>query len=182
MKGFLKTFFRLLLWLLLAAIVGGGLYLLCDFLDVPKSAAAAAAAIALALLLGFVIIRRIIVRRHRRLQIERIVSLDGGITDTPADSRVLDNRWGRAVSIMRESYLGRWGNPLYALPWYMIMGKTGAGKSSSISHSGLNAMKTDVGPEEPGASTRNCDWHFFREAIIMDTAGRYALPINESQD
>ena len=183
MKSILKGILRFIFWLLLAALAAGGLYALCAYFNIPKSAAAAGAAIVFALVLGIVIARRIVLRRRRRMQIERIVSLDStGISDAPADSRVIENRWSRAVSIMRESYLGRWGNPLYALPWYMIMGKSGAGKSSSISHSGLSAMKTDVGPEEPGASTRNCDWHFFREAIIMDTAGRYAMPINEAQD
>lgn len=182
MKGVLKTVLRLLLWTLLAAVVLGGLYLLCVMLDLPKSAAAACFALLLALLLGTVLLRRFIVRRRNRMQIQKIVTLDTGIEDDSPDSRIIDNRWNRAVSIMRTSYLGRWGNPLYALPWYMVMGKTGAGKSSSIAHSGLNAMQTDVGPEDPGASTRNCDWHFFREAVVMDTAGRYAVPLNEAED
>ena len=182
MKGILKTFFRLLGWTLVVAAAVGGLYLLCILLDLPRSAVAAAFALILALLLGIVLTRRIFVRRRRRLQIQTIVAMDPvGIRDAP-DSRLIDNRWNRAVSIMRESYLGRWGNPLYALPWYMVMGKTGAGKSSAIGHSGLNAMHTDVGPDDEEKSTRNCDWHFFREAVVMDTAGRYAVPLNEAGD
>ena len=183
MKGILKTFLRILLWIFAAAVILGGPYLVCALLDLPRSAAIAASALICALLLGIVLIRRIFLRRKRRLQIQKIVTLDStGLEDDAPGSRLIDNRWNRAVSVMRESYLGRKGNPLYALPWYMIMGKTGAGKSSSIGHCGLNAMQTDVGPEEGGASTRNCDWHFFREAVIMDTAGRYAVPLNEDED
>jgi type VI secretion system protein ImpL len=183
MKGILKGVLRLLLWTLFAALVIGGLYLLCVLLDLPKDVVAACSALALALLLGIVLVRRAVVRRRRRLQMQTIVTLDSaGITQDSPDERLIDNRWNRAVSIMRASYLGRWGNPLYALPWYMVMGRTGAGKSSSIGHSGLNAMQTDIGPEDDGAGTRNCDWHFFREAVVMDTAGRYAVPLDEAKD
>jgi type VI secretion system protein ImpL len=35
----------------------------------------------------------------------------------------------------------------------------------------------------PGVSgTRNCDWWFFEQAIILDTAGRYAIPVDEGRD
>jgi len=183
MKNILKAFFRLLGWTLVIAVLIGGLYFLSMRLHVPKSSVFAGAALILALLLGIVLARRIVAHRRRRLQIQKIVTLDSsGIPDAAPDSRLLDNRWNRAVSIMRESYLGRWGNPLYALPWHMIMGKTGAGKSSSIGHAGLNAMHTDVGTEDDGASTRNCDWFFFRDAVVMDTAGRYAVPLHEAED
>ena len=30
--------------------------------------------------------------------------------------------------------------------------------------------------------TRNCDWWFFEQAIILDTAGRYAIPVDEGRD
>ncbi len=182
MGGILKTFFRILLWTLLVVIVLGGLFLLCIMLELPRSTVIAGSALLLALLLLIVLVRRIFSRRRRRLQIQKIVTIDSAGIQSSSTNRVIDNRWNRAVSIMRESYLGRWGNPLYALPWYMIMGKTGAGKSSSVRHSGLNAMQTDVGPEDGVQSTSNCDWHFFREAVIMDTAGRYAVPLNETED
>ena len=183
MKALFKTFLRLLLWGLIAAAVIGGLYWLCLKLALPRNAVIAGAALALAMLLGLVLTRRIFVRRRRLSQIQKIVTLDpAGLGDDAPENRLIEKRWLRAVSIMRSSYLGRKGNPLYALPWYMVMGKTGAGKSSAIRYSGLNAMLTDVGPEEIDASTRNCDWHFFRESVIMDTAGRYAVPVNEAKD
>lgn len=183
MKGILRTFLRILLWIFAAAALFGGPYLVCVLLDLPRSAAIAASTLICALLLGIVLARRLLLRRKRLLQIQKIVTVDAtGIGDDAPASRLIDNRWSRAVAVMRESYLGRRGTPLYALPWYMIMGKTGAGKSSSVEHCGLNAMQTDVGPEEDGTSTRNCDWHFFRQAVVMDTAGRYAVPVNEAED
>ena len=182
MAGIVKKTLRILLWLLLLALIAGGLALLVLVFDLPRSGVIACAAIILALILLFVTARRIYVRRKRRLQIQKIVSIDSESLVDGASERVIDNRWNRAAAIIRQSYLGRRGNPLYALPWYMIMGKTGAGKSSSVRYSGLSAMQTDIGPEEGVQSTSNCDWHFFQEAVIMDTAGRYAVPLNEAED
>ena len=183
MKAVLKTVFLVLFWLLIIALLVGGLLVVCYFMDLPNIYAFAGATIIAGLVLAIVLVRRIITRRHRYQQIQSIVTLaPDSIIESDGDSRIIENRWNRAVAIMHKSYLGKWGNPLYALPWYMVMGRTGAGKSSSIKHSGLSAMQTDVGPEDAASSTRNCEWHFFREAIVMDTAGRYAVPLNEAQD
>ena len=183
MKAILKTFFRILFWLLLIALLFGGLWLLCSLLDLPRGYAVGGAVLVCALVIAVIVLRRVLTRRRRYLQIQNIVTLaPDSLLDREADSHLIENRWNRAVSIMRESYLGKWGNPLYALPWYMVMGKTGAGKSSSIKNSGLSAMQTDVGPEEAGTSTRNCDWYFFKEAVVIDTAGRYSVPLNEAED
>ncbi|MBQ4133685.1 MAG: hypothetical protein IJD04_08150, partial [Desulfovibrionaceae bacterium] len=182
MAGLLKRCFRILLWILLIGGALAALFLICTALELPRNSIIAGGALLLALLVTLVLARRIILRRRRRLQIQKIVTIDSAAIQDESPNRIIDNRWNRAVAIMRESYLGRWGNPIYALPWYMIMGKTGAGKSSSVQHSGLNAMQTDIGPEEGVQSTSNCDWHFFQEAVIMDTAGRYAVPLNEAED
>jgi type VI secretion system protein ImpL len=183
MKEALKTVLRAVLWLILIVVVCGGVYYVCLVMDIPKKTALACVALLLALLLCFVLVRRLLARRHRRLQIQHIVTLDSkALRDTPQDKRLIDNRWQRAMAILRSSYLGRWGNPLYALPWHMVMGRTGAGKSSAVSHSGLNAMLTDVGPDSQHASTLNCDWYFFREAVVLDTAGRYAVPLDDAAD
>ncbi|MDR1360106.1 MAG: hypothetical protein LBJ82_03905, partial [Deltaproteobacteria bacterium] len=183
MIGAVKTVLRLLLWLILALVLGLGAYLLCRLANIPPKTALAGAVLLLALLLCLVLCARALARRRRRLQIERVVSLaPDSLRDGPSVENLLDNRWRRAIAILKSSYLGRWGNPVYALPWYMIMGRTGAGKSSAISHCGLNAMQTDVGPEQEHAGTRNCDWYFFRKAVVLDTAGRYAVPTDEAAD
>lgn len=69
---------------------------------------------------------------------------------------------------------------LYELPWYILIGKPGAGKSSVV----LNAGLTFPLPEQMGAAssrlmlqqstgTQQCDWWLTNEAVFLDTAGRY---------
>jgi type VI secretion system protein ImpL len=183
MKGLLKTSLRVLLWTVLAAVILGGAYFAALLAGIDPKIVPAGAVLLAALILCLIFGLRAISRHRRRLQIQQVVTVS---PDAPRDNipeqRLIDNRWNRAVSILRTSYLGGSGNPIYALPWYMVMGKTGAGKSSAIGHCGLNAMQTDVGPDREHASTRNCDWHFFREGMVLDTAGRYAVPLDETAD
>lgn len=66
------------------------------------------------------------------------------------------------------------GKNVYDIPWFLIAGQTGAGKTEAIrrSHSkedfpaGLNDFMQGVG------GTLNMNWWFTNRAIILDTAGR----------
>ncbi|MCX8955879.1 type VI secretion system membrane subunit TssM [Erwinia psidii] len=71
---------------------------------------------------------------------------------------------------------------LYQLPWYMIVGAPGAGKTTALINSGLEFPLSDsLGKTalRGVGGTRHCDWWFTRDAVLLDTAGRYTL--QESQ-
>ncbi|EHK67718.1 type VI secretion protein IcmF [Achromobacter arsenitoxydans SY8] len=66
---------------------------------------------------------------------------------------------------------------LYELPWYMIIGTPGAGKTTAILNSGLDfplAEQMGVASIPGSGGTVNCDWWFTNEAVMIDTAGRYS--------
>ena len=60
---------------------------------------------------------------------------------------------------------------LYQLPWYAIIGPPGAGKTTLIQKSGLRLVTEEATAGVGG--TRDCDWWFTDEAVLIDTAGRY---------
>ncbi|KVN74679.1 type VI secretion system membrane subunit TssM [Burkholderia ubonensis] len=72
------------------------------------------------------------------------------------------------------------GRYLYELPWYMMVGAPGSGKTTAILNSGLqfplaeqmNAQSSRASGTSGG--TVNCDWWFANDAVLIDTAGRYA--------
>lgn len=65
---------------------------------------------------------------------------------------------------------------IYQLPWYVIIGAPGSGKTTALINSGLHFPLADkLGKHSiKGVSgTRNCDWWFADNAVFLDTAGRY---------
>lgn len=90
-------------------------------------------------------------------------------TATPVDGE------GEAVAAKMKAALaqvkGSGKDALYTLPWYVIIGPPGAGKTTLIQKSGLRLITEEATAGVGG--TRNCDWWFADEAVLIDTAGRY---------
>lgn len=100
--------------------------------------------------------------------------------------QLLRSRLLAAIETLRKSHIGRVRGraALYELPWYLIIGHPAAGKSSAITQSGLSFPFSDQG--QPGVQgvggTRNCDWFFTSEGVLLDTAGRYATEADDRQE
>lgn len=80
-----------------------------------------------------------------------------------------------AIASLKNSKIGKGKTgkaALYALPWYMIIGPSAAGKTTAIQNSGLDFPFGKEGFKGVGG-TRNCDWFFSTQGIFLDTAGRY---------
>jgi type VI secretion system protein ImpL len=76
---------------------------------------------------------------------------------------------------------GSGAQALYTLPWYVIIGPPGAGKTTALRHSGLDFPSMGSGLRGAGG-TRNCDWWFSSEAILLDTAGRWAVQSDDHEE
>jgi len=92
----------------------------------------------------------------------------------------LQEKLDDVIKALKTSDLGRryrGKGALYALPWYMIIGPSAAGKSTFFSRSGLTfPLKDDQKYHLSGiGGTRDCDWWFSDQAVLIDTAGRYSL-------
>ncbi|WP_081974969.1 type VI secretion system membrane subunit TssM [Novilysobacter arseniciresistens] len=96
-----------------------------------------------------------------------------------ADAEQLRERMAEAVKAIKSSKLGqtRGSAALYELPWYVIIGNPAAGKSTAILNSGLRFPFEDNRSNviHGLGGTRNCDWYFTTEGIVLDTAGRYSV-------
>ena len=88
-----------------------------------------------------------------------------------AENEVLAKRMRDALSGLKTASGGR-RDYLYAKPWYVIIGPPGAGKTTALLNSGLRFPYSDAALKGVGG-TRNLDFWFADEAVLVDTAGRY---------
>lgn len=63
---------------------------------------------------------------------------------------------------------------VYDLPWYIVIGDSGCGKTRLIEHSGLTFSRGR--PEGYQLGTLNYNWWFTEDAIFIDMAGRLCNP------
>jgi type VI secretion system protein ImpL len=93
------------------------------------------------------------------------------------DVAVLRKGMLEAITTIKTSKLGltRGAAALYELPWYMVIGNPAAGKSSAIGSSGLTFPIPGSRAVQGVGGTRNCDWFFTTDGILLDTAGRYSV-------
>ena len=96
----------------------------------------------------------------------------------------LRERFDEAMATLKKTQSG--GKNLYELPWYVIIGPPGSGKTTALLNSGLKfPLEQRFGKEalRGVGGTRNCDWWFTDEAVLLDTAGRYTTQdSDESSD
>jgi type VI secretion system protein ImpL len=90
-----------------------------------------------------------------------------------AEALKLRERFEEAALTLKQKRRG--GHSLYELPWYVIIGAPGSGKTTALINSGLKfPLEPRGGRALKGVGgTRNCDWWFADEAVFLDTAGRY---------
>jgi len=156
--------------------------------------------LARALLIGIVVllvVLRAVWRRWRARQASRHLTEGMLRAESPPaaqaenpEQKALAARFTEAVATLRKMRLnaaGRkpgwrdWlslsgGSYLYELPWYVFIGAPGSGKTTALVNSGLSfplADKFGPGAIRGIGGTRNCDWWFTDDAVLIDTAGRY---------
>jgi type VI secretion system protein ImpL len=88
----------------------------------------------------------------------------------------LKRKWKDAIALLKQSNLRQYGNPLYVLPWYMVIGRSGSGKTTALTRARLSSPLRKVNPNATVEQTLNVDWWYFDKAIVLDTAGRYIAP------
>ncbi|RUU31537.1 type VI secretion system membrane subunit TssM [Mesorhizobium sp. M6A.T.Ce.TU.016.01.1.1] len=118
-------------------------------------------------------------RRKAQKALETIVARND---DKDDDSQVLEARMNEAIAALKRSSGKR--NFLYEVPWYVVIGPPGAGKTTALVNSGLNFPLAGSGDAQPVAGvggTRSCDWWFTDQAVLIDTAGRYTTQDSNAQ-
>ena len=113
-------------------------------------------------------------RRKNRKMTEEIAEAAEPVEEDAVSEEIgeLRGKFKLAMTELRKSKNGK--RHLNELPWYVMIGPPGAGKTTAIVNSGLQFPLADkLGKAAIGGvgGTRNCDWWFTNEAVLIDTAG-----------
>jgi type VI secretion system protein ImpL len=125
-------------------------------------------------------------RRTQRANDELVSALasDRESGSTVEGARLAERFAGALSDLRRARFLrgGAWGRwmfwrpYLYQLPWYLIIGGSGSGKTTALLNSGLRfplAEKHGHGAVRGSGATGHCDWWFTDQSVFIDVAGRY---------
>ena len=136
------------------------------------------------------------IKRANSRLLDGLLKPSGPTTAGPGSEEValLSKRFEDAVAVLKQTRLGGqqksgWralfgGQSIYELPWYLFIGAPGSGKTTALINSGLQfplAEKFGLEAIQGVGGTRNCDWWFTEDAVLLDTAGRYTTQESNRQ-
>jgi type VI secretion system protein ImpL len=137
-----------------------------------------------ALLVGALVVRQSIVRYRQQRFRARAAEREAPQETDEAHNQQLQDKMRQAIQTLEQSpqLKQHKGLPLYAVPWYVLLGTSQSGKTTLL-QSVANSFAPFVHPHaSAGTPTQDCDWWFFNTAIVLDTAGRYTCQAAGNQD
>lgn len=166
--GFIALF--LLIWF------GGPLVAIAG--AIPLASMSVRFSVILVILLIFTITQAyaIVQQKKRNTKMaEHLIGDEDNSSEVNEEISLLKTRMAEAIELLKDVKLFK-GKSIYQLPWYIMIGPPGAGKTTVINNSGLDyPLKEQLGIDlvHGIGGTRNCDWWFTNKAVLIDTAGRY---------
>ncbi len=118
-------------------------------------------------------------RRRKAQKAARALGEELAPSAEDEEDRALGQRMRDALAQLKGAS-GKRRDYLYTRPWYVIIGPPGAGKTTALLNSGLRFPFSDSAVKGVGG-TRNLDFWFADEAVMVDTAGRYTTQDSDYQ-
>ncbi|MCC6679070.1 MAG: hypothetical protein IT436_18250 [Phycisphaerales bacterium] len=157
-------------------LIGNGLTTVVKAFNLP--AGAWLVLLAGAALVGLAIMgQRFILRRREQGKSTPFLSLvkasagavPQAVTDPAKRARLDDMRRNFEGGIEKFRAAGK---NLYAIPWFLLVGEPGSGKTEAVRHCGVGFPPGLQDPQQGAGGTLSMNWWFTNHAVILDTAGR----------
>ncbi len=120
-------------------------------------------------------------RIEAQLKAQSGAQLAGASADKKGEIEAMRKKFDESLEALKRTKGGK--SALFTLPWYVIIGPPGSGKTTALQESGLNFPASQGGAKVKGiGGTRNCDWWFTADGILLDTAGRYTTVAEDHEE
>ncbi len=115
-------------------------------------------------------------KRSKKMAADLAADSEGGRVsmDVGAAIKANNEKFFTAIKDMRKNI----GISVYDLPWYIVMGDSGCGKTKLINEGGLQFSTGK--PEGYQLGTLNYNWWFTEDAVFVDMAGRLCNPRDDA--
>ncbi len=122
-----------------------------------------------------------LLERRRGDRMEQALGQDGAAREQQRQQakvavQGIKDRWAEAMLTLKATKVR-----IYDLPWVLLIGEPQSGKTTTLRESGLDFPLGKDSLSGAGG-TVNCDWWFTNEAVILDTAGRFTMPVDTAPD
>ena len=129
------------------------------------------------------VVRRLQVLSGARKQPRPLPMASAQEDQKDSDEVVLKDKLKDALATLKAASGGK-KDYLYDLPWYLLIGPPGSGKTTALVNSGLKfPLSRGATPAAIAGvgGTRYCDWWFTEDAVLIDTAGRYTTQDSDAK-
>jgi len=123
----------------------------------------------------------------KNLQVSRSKKMETALTETVKQKKQrqqqlktaigsLKDKWQTAMVTLKSAKIN-----IYDIPWVLLIGEPQSGKTTTLKRSGLDFP---IGSDalSGAGGTVNCDWWFTNDAVVIDTAGRFTMPVDSAPD
>lgn len=120
--------------------------------------------------------------RRNQLFVTELAQPTAAPTARPGDAQMAEvtSKFQNVLAEMKRAKIGN-RRFLRDMPWYLMIGPPGTGKTTALRQSGLH-FHIDLTDDLQGVGgTRNCDWFFTETAVLIDTAGRYVQQASDPE-
>jgi hypothetical protein len=93
-----------------------------------------------------------------------------GEAELKAYTAKLSQQFQRGVTEYQKA-----GKDLYKLPWYLMVGPPGCGKTEAMRHSEIGFPPALTDPQQGAGGTIGMNWWFTNHAVVLDLAGRVIM-------
>jgi len=172
----IKKILKFLLIGLIWSLVAAGITIAAAYLGYAWKIGLLVSAGLFIIWLGFLVGRKLIVRHRAKKRVQHLIQIEDR-DQTPHDSSQPSPSSGKAedvtrsfrrlIKLLRKSALKKQGDPIYVLPWYMLLGLDGSGKTTAMNAALLPGPLFEQGP----ASGHSLNYYAYNQGVILDTPG-----------